>query len=167
MVTSEAFDSHRDLIVVDRGLDQIFITSSSSGRDLLRSEAPSGRSRSSAIGSIARTHCDRAISVRGPLSSSHLGDAWTSLERLIFIKSRAPSDGQDNSQKNSTIAARSNRNRGAIEHRSWIFCHGIISTSIKWHSMRIEIKIYSRSWPDRGAIVAPSRRDHGPIVVLF
>ena len=134
----------------------VLIRSSSGGCDLLQSEAPSGRSRSSAIVSIARTHCDRAISIRGPRSSSHLGDAWTSLERPIFIKSRAPSDGQDNSQKNSMIAVRSNRNRGAIEPRSWIFCHGIISMSIKWHSLRIEITIYSRSWPNRSAIVARS-----------
>ena len=94
--------------------------------------------------------------------ASHLGDAWTTLERPISIKSQAPSDGQDDSRKNSTIAVRSNRNRGAIEPRSWIFRRGITSTisnSIHW---RINIKINSRSWPDHGAIEARSWCDHGP-----
>ena len=140
------------MIVVDCGLDRIFIRSSSGGRDLLRlehcvddrnllrSKAPSGRSRS------------YAISIRGTRTSPHLGDAWTSLECPISIKSRAPLDGQDNLRKNSTIAVRSNGDRGAIEPRSWIFRRGIISTSIKWDSLRIEITICSRSWSNSKSV---------------
>ena len=94
--------------------------------------------------------------------ASHVGDAWTSLERPISIKSRAPLDGQDDSLKNSTIAVQSNRDHGAIEPRSWIFRRGItttISNGIHW---RINIKINSQSWPDRGAIKARSWCDRGP-----
>ena len=85
---------------------------------------------------------------------SHLGDAWTHLERPISIKSRSPSDGQDDSLKNSTIAVRSNRDRDAIEPRSWIFHHGISSTIIGRHPVENQDHdrgpIVARSWPDRG-----------------
>ena len=91
---------------------------------------------------------------------SHLGDTWTHLERPISIKLRSPSDGQDDSRKNSTIAVRSNRDRGAIEPRSLMFHHGIISTTIKQ-------RLLENQDHDRGSIVARLRRDRGPIVGLF
>ena len=56
------------------------------GRDLSRSEALHGQSRSFAIGGVAWTHCVRAISIRWPRPSSHLGDVWDSLEHRIFIR---------------------------------------------------------------------------------
>ena len=86
---------------------------------------------------------------------SHLDDAWTHLARPISIKSRSPSDGQDDSQKNSTIAVRSNRDRGAIELRSWIFHHGIISMIIGRHPVENQDH-------DRGPIAARSLPDCGP-----
>ena len=58
-------------------------------------------------------------------SSSHLGDAWTSLERPISIKSRIPSNGGEDSWKKLTIVARSNRDRSAIEPRSRLLQCGI------------------------------------------
>ena len=96
----------------------MLIRSSLGGRDLLRSEALSGRSQSFAIGSIAQTHCDRAISIRGPQSSSHLGDAWTSLERPIFIKVASsigrPGRLAEELHDRSPIELRSRRDRGSL-----------------------------------------------------
>ena len=80
---------------------------------------------------------------------SNLGDAWTHLERPISIKSRSPSDGRDDSRKNSTIAVRSNRDRGSFITES---------------SPRSSNGVY---WRIKITIMARSRRDRGPIVVLF
>ena len=102
---------------------------------------------------------------------SHLGDAWTNLERPISIKSRSPSDGQDDSRKNSTIVVRSNCDRGAIELRSRRDRAAIVDLSSRNHLHNHQTTFIgesrSRSWPDRGSIVARSRRDRGPIVGLF
>ena len=75
---------------------------------------------------------------------SHLGDAWTHLERPISVKSRSPSDGQDDSRKNSTIAVRSNRDRGAIVD---------LSSRNHFHDHQTAFigESRSRSWPDRGS----------------
>ena len=43
----------------------------------------------------------------------------------------APSDGGECSRKNSTITAWSNRDRGAIEPRSWILRRGIKATIVR------------------------------------
>ena len=66
----------------------------------------------------------------------------------------ASSDGADVSWKNSAIAARSNRDRGAIEPRSWSIWRGIILTGLENGRSSSRIMIVARSWPDRGPIVA-------------
>ena len=81
------------------------------------------------------------------------GAAWNSLARQILISSRSPSDGGEDSWKNSTIAVRSNRDRGAIEPRSWVFRRGIISIGSDSDRLSSGIMIDTRSWPDRGPIV--------------
>ena len=60
------------------------------GCNLSRLEALRGRSRSFAIGGVAWTHCVRAISIRWPRPSSHMGDVWDSLEHWIFIGRQQP-----------------------------------------------------------------------------
>ena len=77
------------------------------------------------------------------------GDAWS----VGF-----QSDGGEVSWKNSTIAVRSNRDRGAIEPRSWIFHRGITSTIIGRRSLK-------HQYHDRRAIVAQSWRDRGSFEV--
>ena len=53
----------------------------------------------------------------------------------------------------STIVARSNRNRGAIEPRSWLLHRGIHATIIRRHSFENRdhdwLTIVARSWRDR------------------
>ena len=78
----------------------------------------------------------------------------------IVHLAEASSDGVEDSWKNTTIAVRSNRNRGAIEPRSWILHRGIDSTILRRHSMvdrdHDQPTIVAQSWPDRSAIVARS-----------
>ena len=74
---------------------------------------------------------------------------------------KVPSDGPNDSWKNSTIAVRSNRDRGAIEprvahHSSWKHLHDhrtvAVGASIP-QSMHHRGPIAAWSWPDRGAIM--------------
>ena len=67
------------------------------------------------------------------------------------------SDGVGDAWKNTTIAVRSNRNRGAIEPQSWILPHGIYPTIIERQFRGIWSTIDARSWSimvDRAKIVA-------------
>ena len=108
-------------------------------------------------------------------------DTWKTLERWIFIAAifshprdcdltvtvtcdrdhplhlKISSDGVGDAWKNTTIAVRSNRDRGAIEPRSWILPHGIYPTIIERQFPRIRSTIDARSWSivvDRVKIVA-------------
>ena len=82
------------------------------------------------------------------------------LDRGIAIvhPAEASLDGVEDSWKDTTIAVRSNRDRGAIKPRSWIFHRGIDSAIFRRRSM------VDRDH-DQPTIVARSRRDRGPIVV--
>ena len=60
------------------------------------------------------------------------------------------SNGVGNSWKNTTIAVRSNRDRGAIEPRSWILPPGINPQSSIGMCWRIWSMIDARSWSDCG-----------------
>ena len=66
------------------------------------------------------------------------------------------SDGMEGLWKNSTIAARSNRDRGAIEPRSTFF-----------QRHHIAKRSEHDRWPTRTSIEARSRSDRGPIVGLL
>ena len=83
----------------------------------------------------------------------------------IVHSAEAPSDGGEDSQKNPTIAVRLNRDRGAIQPRSWIFRHGITSTIIRQRSLvdrdHDRCPIAARSSPDRGAIAALLKQNLG------
>ena len=79
--------------------------------------------------------------------------------RLIAIvhPAGASSDGVGDAWKNTTIAVRSNHNRGAIEPRSWILPRGIYPTIIGRQFRSIWSTIDARSWSivvDRAKIVA-------------
>ena len=75
--------------------------------------------------------------------------------KIVTVPSpEALSDGYEDTWKNSTIAVRSNRDRGAIERRSWKFRRGIASTGLNGGRLLTSTTIKARSWPDRGAIVA-------------
>ena len=99
----------------------------------------------------------------------HRSDGWRwtllmittyGIGRIAIVHSpEAPSDGREDSWKNSTIAVRSNRDRGAIEPRLWIFHRGITSTRSHGDRVRPRIMIDTRSWPDRGAIVVLLKRN--------
>ena len=88
------------------------------------------------------------------------------LDRTIVTvpSPEALSDGYEDTWKNSTIAVQSNRDRGAIEPRSWKFRRGIAYTGSDGGRLLTSTTIDARSWRDRGAIVARSWRDRGPIV---
>ena len=47
----------------------------------------------------------------------------------IVHSAEASSDGGEDSRQNSTIAVRSNRDRGAIEPRSWLFHREVEATT--------------------------------------
>ena len=80
---------------------------------------------------------------------------------IVTIKSpEAQSDGVEGSWKNSTIAVRSNRDRGAIEPRSWIFNHGFKATISVHDSKRRRQEKRPGSRPDRLTIVVRSPLDH-------
>ena len=68
----------------------------------------------------------------------------------------ALSDGYEDTWKNSTIAVQSNRDRGAIEPRSWKFRRGIVATESNGGRLLTSTTIDAQSWPARGAIVARS-----------
>ena len=92
---------------------------------------------------------------------------------------RSSSDGPEDSWKNSTIAVRSNRDRGAIEPRSWSVRCGINSMIVG----DVFVKIYSeidpqstqdqativvyrgrsrrKAWPRNAEMVAKLRLTHG------
>ena len=89
------------------------------------------------------------------------GEARSSSLREDTWSVRFPSDGVEDSWKNTTIAVQSNRDRSAIEPRSWILHRGIDSTIFRRRPRWITITIKPRSWPDRGAIVARSWCDRG------
>ena len=63
------------------------------------------------------------------------------------------SDGREASWKNSTIAVRSNRDRGAIEPRSGSLREAIVSKRSENDRRLTRTSIEARSWPDRGPIV--------------
>ena len=78
----------------------------------------------------------------------------------------ALSDGCEDTWKNSTIAVRSNRDRGTIEPRSWSNCCGINSTRARrdFHDMCSEID--AQSTHDQATIVVDrcrSRRKAWPV----
>ena len=81
------------------------------------------------------------------------------------------SDGVGDAWKNSTIAARSNRDRSAIEPRSLHLQHGIRAASLLIDLTGVVEASMPRSTPDRGPIVARSWPDRGekrgPIVVVL
>ena len=64
------------------------------------------------------------------------------------------SDGVGDAWKNSTIAARSNRDRGAIEPQSLHLQHGIRAVSLLIDLTGVVEASMPRSWPDRGLIEA-------------
>ena len=68
----------------------------------------------------------------------------------------SPSDGLEASWKNSTIAVRSNRDRGAIKPRSGSLRDAIASNRSENDQRLTRTSIFARSWPDRGPIVARS-----------
>ena len=79
---------------------------------------------------------------------------------VIIHSPEAQSDGLEDSRKNSTIAVRSNRDRGAIEPRSWLFHRGINAT-ISAHGFNSkQQEKCPRPRPDRLAIVDQSPLDH-------
>ena len=81
------------------------------------------------------------------------------------------SDGVGDAWKNSTIAARSNRDRGAIEPRSLHLQREIKVASLLIDLTGVVEASMPRSTPDRGPIVARSWHDRGkkrgPIVVVL
>ena len=93
----------------------------------------------------------------------HLDDAWTHLERPISIRSRSPSNGQDDSRRNSTIAEELH-DRGSIEPRSRRNRATIVDVASRNHLHDHQTtpsgKSRSLSWPDRGSILP----DRGAIV---
>ena len=124
-------------------------------------------------------HAPRGI-LRSSRSASIEGLELIAIGRLIFIERRSRSDGwrwtqimivahgisesrsfiqlelsdgYEDTLKNSTITVRSNRDRGAIELRSWKFQRGIASTGSDGGRLLTSTTIDARSWPDRGAIV--------------
>ena len=84
----------------------------------------------------------------------------------------SPSDGREASWKNSTIAIRSNRDRGAIEQRSGSLRDAIVSNRSENDRRLTRTSIVARLWPDRGPIVghleakivAISKRNRSEIV---
>ena len=70
----------------------------------------------------------------------------------------ASSDDPDASWKNSTIAVRSNRDRGAIEPRSWSVRGGINSTIVRQVFVRICSEIDAQSTHDQATIVVDRGR---------
>ena len=73
----------------------------------------------------------------------------------------ASSDDPDASWKNSTITVRSNRDRGAIEPRSWSVRCGINSTIIRQVFVRICSEIDSQSTHDQATIVVDRSENRG------
>ena len=84
---------------------------------------------------------------------------------------RFQSDGVGDAWKNSTIAARSSRDRGAIEPRSLLLQRGIKVASLLIDLTGVVEASMPRSTPDRGLIVARSWHDRGEkcgqIMVFF
>ena len=80
-------------------------------------------------------------------------------------------DGVGDAWKNSTTAARSNRDRGAIEPRSLHLQRGIKVAGLLIDLMGVVEASMPRSMPDRGPIVAQSWPDRGekrgPIMVVL
>ena len=70
----------------------------------------------------------------------------------------ASSDDPEASWKNSTIAVRSNRDRGAIESRSWSVRCGINSTIVGEVFVRICSEIDAQSTHDQATIVVDRGR---------
>ena len=101
-------------------------------------------------------------------SDNSPADMWNSLACQIFIRLRSPSDGWESAWKKSKIVARSNRNRGAIEPRSWLLHGGITSTIFRRQSLEDRdhdrSMIVARSWCNHGPIAARSWPDRGGIV---
>ena len=89
-----------------------------------------------------------------------LGDA-----RGAITITSSPSNGGESSWKNSTIAARSNRDCGAIGPRSWLLQGGIGATILPLDRTAINWWPGSRSTHDRGAITVQSWPDCG--VIMF
>ena len=85
---------------------------------------------------------------------------------IVTIPSpEAPSNGYEDSRKNSTIAIRLNRDRGVIEPPSWLFHSGINATI---HGARFQLKMAGENFTidarlsrNRGLIVATIKYDRG------
>ena len=73
----------------------------------------------------------------------------------------ASSDDPDALWKNSTIAVRSNRDRGAIEPRSWSVQCGINSTIVRKEVVRIYSEIDAQSTHDQATIVVDPGEKRG------
>ena len=115
---------------------------------------------------------DRAIAIvhspEAPLDGGRVSERWTAFGRwtllmigdYLIVRSRSSthlkrSDGWEDSWKKSTIVVRSNRDRGAIEPRSWLFHRGINATI---HGARFQLKTAG----EKSTIEArsPLDRDH-------
>ena len=102
----------------------------------------------------------RSASFRGGIASRQL-DAdrrMTKKMRGPLQSTGFPSNGGGTSWKNSTIAARWSRDRGAIEPRWRRFWRGIVGDSSPIDRQAIDKALASRLTPDRGPIVARSWR---------
>ena len=115
----------------------------------LRSEALRGRSRFFAVGGVVWMLSDRTILI-GWLSitptSFHCGDAWNPPNRWISFERQR-------------IVVEEPHDHGAIEPRSHSFRRRIDPTGSDGGRLSSRITIDTRSWPDRGAIVAKFEAD--------
>ena len=105
--------------------------------------------------SVQSPHLHRTVEISIAICTDQTADGGRSL-RSQPTRSRdrsspkVQSNGDERSWKNSTIAARSNRDRGVIEPRSWKFHCGIASTGSDGGRLLTRTTIDSRSWPNRG-----------------
>ena len=152
----------------------------SRGPESMRSSNPSRAQKGDLSDNDRMTYLVPRGILRSSRSASIEGLELIAIGRLIFIERRSRSDGwrwtrimivahgigesrsfiqlelsdgYEDTWKNSTIAVRSNRDRGAIEPRSWKFRRGITSTGSDGSRLLTSTTIDARSWPDRDAIV--------------
>ena len=119
-------------------------------------------------------NCDQELTWRHVEGSESTDRHRDVLDHAIAIvhSPEAPSDGWEDSWKKSTIVVRSNRDRGAIEPRSWLLHRGNNATILPIPGARFPLKmagekvhdrspIAMRSWPDLRSIVATVKHDRG------